>query len=112
MHRYADKFIRYLEIEKGASEHTLTNYNIDLREFSDFLKDKKIESVNYIFIRQFLAYLRDRKLSRASISRRLSCLRSFFKFLVREGFLKGNPLSGVATPKKEKKLPSKKMRRR
>lgn len=105
MQRYVDKFIRYLEVEKEASVHTVSNYTIDLRVFADFLKDKKIEEVDYLFIRQFLAQLRQSKLSRASIGRRLSCLRSFFKFLVREGFLKNNPLTGVATPKKEKRLP-------
>jgi len=105
MHRYVDKFVRYLEIEKEASPHTITNYKIDLREFSDFLSSRQIETVDYLFIRQFLAHLRQKKLSGSSISRRLSCLRSFFKFLVREGLIKNNPLTGVSTPKKGRRLP-------
>jgi tyrosine recombinase XerC len=100
-----DKFIRYLEIEKEASRHTVTNYKIDLREFAAFLGEKDVEGVDYLLIRQFLGHLRHKNLSRASIARSLSCLRSFFKFLVREGLLENNPLSGVSTPKKEKKLP-------
>lgn len=106
MDRYTDKFIRYLEIEKEASSHTIINYQADLKTFFQFLgAGKRIEDVDYLFIRRFLAYLREKRLSRASIARNLSCLRSFFKFLVREGLLKSNPLSGVATPKGEKKLP-------
>jgi len=106
MDRYIDKFIRYLEIEKEASSHTIINYRRDLRIFKEFLGEKKIEDVDYLFIRQFLAHLREKRLSRASIARNLSCMRSFFKFIVREGLLKNNPLSGVATPKKEKRLPA------
>lgn len=105
MQRYIDKFIRYLEIEKGSSRHTIINYKADLRVFTTFSGEKDIGAIDHLFIRQFLAYLRQKNLSRASIARGLSCLRSFFKFLVREGCLKSNPLSGIATPKKEKRLP-------
>jgi len=136
MKRYIDKFIRYLRIEKEASVHTIRNYTIDLSVFAEFLKDKKIEEVDYLTLRKFLAYLRSiRKrgqgqrrgqtitkryqfpgsdpktdpvpffVSKSSIARRLSALRSFFKFLVREGYIKTNPISGLSTPKKEKKLP-------
>jgi tyrosine recombinase XerC len=105
MQRYIDKFIRYLQIEKEASKHTVTNYSIDLKRFSVFLDKRPLESADYLFIRQFLAHLKELNLSKASIARTLSCLRSFFKFLVRDGLLKSNPLSGVATPKKDKKLP-------
>ncbi|MFC1806796.1 tyrosine recombinase XerC [Candidatus Omnitrophota bacterium] len=105
MRRYVDKFIRYLEIEKQASKHTLTNYKIDLKAFESFLDKKRIEDVDYLLLRQFLAHLRQRKLSRSSIARNLSCLRSFFRFMVREGLLKSNPVAGVATPKREARLP-------
>lgn len=105
MQRYVDKFMRYLEIEKGSSRHTIINYKADLKEFGAFLGEKDIEAMDYLFIRQFLAHLRQKKLSRSSVARRLSCLRSFFKFLVREGLIKGNPLSGISTPKREKRLP-------
>ncbi len=106
MQRYVDKFIRYLEIEREVSPHTSLNYRLDLKRFSEFLGKKRIEDVDYIFIRQFLADLRQRNLSRASIARTLSCLRSFFKFLVREMLVKTNPLTGVSTPKKNKLLPN------
>jgi integrase/recombinase XerC len=106
MQRYAEKFLRYLEIEKNASRHTVLNYKADLARFAFFLKDEDIESVDYLFIRRFLSELRKYNLSRASIARTLSALRSFFKFLVRENLIASNPVSGVSTPKKEKKLPN------
>ncbi|MFH1867453.1 MAG: tyrosine recombinase XerC [Candidatus Omnitrophota bacterium] len=105
MKRYVDKFIRYLEIEREASKHTILNYKVDLKTFSSFLGNKELEMVDYLTIRQFLAYLKQKKLARASIARSLSVLRSFFKFLVREGLFKNNPLSGITTPKREKRLP-------
>jgi len=105
MQRYIDKFIRYLEVERDASAHTISNYKVDLKLFAGFLKEKKIEDVDYLFVRQFLAQLRQVNLSRSSIARKLSCLRSFFKFLVREGLLKSNPIAGIATPKRDKRLP-------
>lgn len=105
MQRYVEKFVRYLEIEREASRHTILNYKVDLKRFGFFLGEKELEKVDYLLIRQFLAYMKQKKLSRASIARSLSALRSFFKFLVREGLLKNNPLSGIATPKKEKRLP-------
>ncbi|NQT95523.1 MAG: site-specific integrase, partial [Candidatus Omnitrophica bacterium] len=105
MERYVNKFIRYLEIEREASKHTITNYRKDLKTFEHFLGEKTIEKVDYILIRQFLAHLKEKNLSRASIARTLSCLRSFFKFLVREALVENNPLAGVSTPKRDKKLP-------
>ncbi|UCH12549.1 MAG: tyrosine recombinase XerC [Candidatus Omnitrophota bacterium] len=105
MKRYIDKFIRYLQIERESSVHTIRNYTIDLLVFAEFLKDKKIEEVDYLTLRKFLAYLRSINLSKSSIARKLSALRSFFKFLAREGYIKTNPISGLSTPKKEKKLP-------
>ena len=105
MQRYVDKFLRYLEIEKEVSKHTITNYALDLKLFAAFLGDRSIDSVDYLFIRQFLAHLKQKNFSRATVARILSCLRSFFKFLVREGLVSANPMAGVSTPKKEKRLP-------
>ncbi len=106
MKRYIEKFIRYLQIEKGVSVHTVRNYTIDLMEFSKFLGDKQVETVEYLTLRKFLAHLRSINLNKSSIARRLSCLRSFFRFLIREGYIKTNPISGLSTPKKDRKLPT------
>lgn len=105
MHQYIDKFVRYLEIEKNVSPHTLINYKVDLKGFSSFLGDTALENVDYMFLRKFLAHLKNAQYGKRSIARKLACLRSFFKFLCRDGYLKNNPAAGLATPKLDKKLP-------
>jgi len=103
--RYVHKFINYLEIEKNASGHTVTNYKIDLREFSESIKDKPIEQITHLDVRLFLARMKEKNFARRSIARKMACLRSFFKFLYREGHIKSNPSVSLSTPKIEKKLP-------
>lgn len=105
MNSHVQKFLTFLESEKNASGHTVKNYAIDLREFEIFLDKKKMEEVDYVDIRSFLAVLKDKNYSKSSISRKLACIRSFFKFLAREEVVKVNPSAGIATPKREKKLP-------
>lgn len=106
MERPIGKFIRYLEIEKNYSPHTILNYSHDLRDFGAFLQTVPIEKVDYLTVRKYLVVLKERQLSNRSISRKLSSLRSFFKFLVREGHLKDNPMTSLSTPKQNKHLPS------
>jgi len=103
--RYIEKFIRYLEIEKNYSGHTILNYRLDLEGFKDFLKDAPIEGVDYLCLRRYLARLKEENLASRSIARKLSALRSFFKFLTREGFLKVNPALSLYSPKIDKHLP-------
>ena len=105
LERYIQKFITYLEIEKNASIYTLINYKIDLKEFNQSLKQKPLENISHIDVRLFLAHMKERNLSKRSIARKMSCLRSFFKFLCREGYIKANPASSLRTPKLQKKLP-------
>src|SRR5262245_21448440 len=100
-----EKFIKYLETEKNASPHTLKNYAIDLKEFANHLNSKPIQDVTYLDIRAFLALLKDKNYSKSSVSRKLACIRSCFKFLVRENIIKTNPALNIATPKREKRLP-------
>ncbi len=106
MNKRVEDFLSFLATEKGASEHTTKNYGIDLREFVKFIEEKEFQTLTYLDIRSFLAFLKTREYSKSSISRKLACLRSFFKYLVRENILAQNPASGIATPKKEKRLPS------
>ncbi len=103
--RYIEKFIRYLEIEKNASKYTVLNYSIDLRSLKDFLKDEPIEKVDYITLRRYLAYLKEKNLSKVSIARKIAAIRSFFRFLCREGYVKTNPATSLSIPKREKHLP-------
>ena len=105
MDRYIGKFLRYLEIEKGASPHTITNYLIDLRRFRDFLNDESLESVDHLTLRKFLAHIKSHGYSKATMARKLASIRSFFKFLCRDGYLKSNPAKAMHSPKLDKKLP-------
>ena len=101
-------FIAKLEHEKGFSEHTLRAYHKDLLQFDNFLKAEKrssLESVNHLLLRRFLAVLRSKNYSKTTIARKLASIRSFFKFLIREGELVANPFEMLRTPKQDKKLP-------
>ena len=89
-------------------ELTLTAYSKDLNAFFLFLKKEfinKIEDVDYYVLRSFLSYLYGKYTSKASIERKISSLRSFFKFLFAKGCISDNPASLLKTPKKEKKYP-------
>lgn len=103
--QYLDKFVRFLEIERNSSPHTITNYKVDLVGFMDFAGDIDIARIDYLLLRKFLAHLRAVQYDKRSIARKLACLRSFFKFLCRDGYLKTNPALGLATPKLDRKLP-------
>ena len=108
-------FLDYLTYEKNASQNTVTSYRDDLESFTGFLCNDyltigrdllDLRRVDHLAIRSYLAFLARRKLSRSSTARHLSALRSFFKYLMREGVVEVNPARSVATPKREKHLPS------
>ena len=87
MNTRVEDFLNYLATEKGASEHTTKNYGIDLREFVKFIAEKSLKDLKdltYLNIREFLALLKTHEYSKSSISRKLACLRSFFKYLVKK----------------------------
>ena len=101
-----DRFLKYLEAEKNASPHTIKNYRSDLIEFFRFVGKCSLHEINYLSIRKFLAHLKEQAFLRSTVSRKLACLKSFFKYLTREQVLSSNPASGIATPKRERRLPS------
>ena len=105
MKPFISQFLSYLEIEKNYSDHTLSNYEVDLQEFSEFLGKVTPMQVDYPLLRRYLANLRARELKSRSVARKLSCLRSFFKFLQREGVVQSNPANLVVSPKLDKPLP-------
>lgn len=105
MERHIDKFLRYLEIEKNSSPHTILNYKLDLKEAFEFLKGVDLEKIDYILIRKYLAHMKEKQLTARSVARKLSSLRSFFRFLVRDGYLKNNPAEAISSPKLDKYLP-------
>jgi len=107
LRRHIAAFLEALR-NRAVSEHTLGSYESDLRDFESFLqlRNGTFESVDHIFIRDFLGHLYERDLKKTSIARKLACLRTFFKFLVRERRLKTNPAELVSSPRLPKKLPS------
>ncbi len=105
MDKWIRNFLDFLDAEKNASPHTVKNYAIDLREFCQAVPKKSPEDMTYLDIRSFLAMLKERSYSRSSISRKLACIRSFFKYLTRENVLQANPAVDISTPKREKRLP-------
>lgn len=105
MNDYIKKFISYLEVEKNYSQHTVLNYCLDLEEFFNFIEKTSIEKVDYIYLRRFLSQLRSKEHRPRTVSRKLSSLRSFFRFLQREGIVKDNPTSLLQSPKLDKPLP-------
>jgi len=108
MDKIISKFIEYLEYEKGYSKKTIISYEKDLELFNTYLKDNKITNINnidYNTIRKYLSHLHDKKYEASSISRKISTLRSFFKYNLKEKNIKNNPMTLISNPKKEKKLP-------
>jgi integrase/recombinase XerC len=104
-HRYLD----YLNAEQNASRYTVRNYTTDLLDFFRFLTEQKIESltqVNRHTLRDYLSLLSDEGFVKASIARKLSAIRSFYRYLVREEIIATNPITGTSSPKLDKRLPS------
>ncbi len=104
MNSYIQQFLRYLEIEKGVSPHTLRAYGKDLKAFSNHVKSK-VEDIELNDIRGFVAEEINSGHKKTTAGRRLAAVRSFLKFLYREGYIKSNPAKLVPTPKLPKMLP-------
>lgn len=104
-------YIHHLRVERNVSPHTIRNYQSDLLQFRDYLKGGNAEAavdvktVDALRIRGFLAALYEREKQKSSIARKLSAVRSFYKFLAKLGVLKANPAATVSAPKLDKKLP-------
>ncbi|HIU64717.1 MAG TPA: tyrosine recombinase XerC [Candidatus Avacidaminococcus intestinavium] len=103
------EFLNYLALEKNCSELTIINYETDIQLFKEFLTKRLItftwQDISVLDIRAYLTYLDDKKYARRTIARRISSLRSFYKYLVRENVVGVNPFVGVKTPKLDKRLP-------
>jgi len=104
MKEHIDNFIRYLEVQRDASQHTLRAYRKDLEEFSSFVK-KQAEEVELIDVRGFIAHQIRDGLSKTTVGRRLASIRSFLRFLQKEGYINSNPAKLVSTPKAQRPLP-------
>ena len=100
-----EEFLRYLLIDKGYSNNTITSYKEDLEKFLEFNKNKKINEINNSDLKEYVKYLNKENLNEKSISRNISCLKSFYKFLVIEKYINNNPSDSVAMPKLKRNLP-------
>jgi len=108
MNDLIEEFLSYLSVERGLSGNTLVSYRRDLAKFFDYLKSRRIASPERItrqMITSFMLAEKDRGLSANSVSRGLACLKTFFKFLVRENKIKEDVTSVIESPKLWKKLP-------
>ncbi|MBQ7232768.1 MAG: tyrosine recombinase XerC [Bacillales bacterium] len=106
---YVQAFLHEIKFERNYSELTITNYRKDILQFLTFLETEAIPSyidVGMIEIRNFLQILYTKNYKRATIARKISALRSFYKFLLKEGVVKKNPFLTVSLPKKEIRLPN------
>lgn len=122
MSSYLDQFMDYLRVEKGVSIHTLSAYGRDITQFITYLRQEKglmpvgrrsrpgrqekfLSKVTHLHLRAYLAYLKEREYTPASINRKLASLRSFFRYLCRKRGLKVNPVLALSSPKLGKRLP-------
>ena len=103
-----DEFLTHLKVGSHYSVHTIESYGLDLRQFLQFLEEEsisRIEDIDHLALRRYLAHLKETALAKSSISRKIACLRTFFKFLCKQGFLNENPILGIVSPRREKRLP-------
>jgi integrase/recombinase XerC len=104
-------FIQYLEAEKNASEHTISNYLIDIRQYCEIVWGEDAQapfnwkSADRFSARKFLVFFQKLEMAPTTTGRKLSALRSFYKFLMREEYVEQNPFSGLSLPKKGNYLP-------
>ncbi len=108
MHERA--YYTYLEFQKRYSAHTITAYRNDIEQFVFYLKSSfdinDVLTVTHVHIRSWIVHLMQNKITPRSINRKLSCLNSLYKFLIRRKIVKVNPLRKVQGPKESKRLPS------
>jgi len=102
-------FLDYLKYEKRYSVHTITSYTNDLQDFFDFIEIQfgtvELSAIDLNMVRSWLAGLKDKKFTSKSINRKISTLRSFFKYQMRTGVLTASPAAQVITPKISRRLP-------
>jgi len=111
MTREVAAFLRYLDRERNASPHTIRAYAADLGQFQAHVAEEigraaKLEEVDHLVIRAFLARLHRTGVKKVSAARKLATLRTFFRYLCREGILERNPARALLSPRMERKIPT------
>ena len=107
MHK--EKFLHYLKHEKRYSVHTLLSYSTDLKQFTNFLSSefsvKSIRKVNFQLVRSWIAKLLNENISARSVNRKITTLKTYFRFLIREDVINQSPMQKIISPKTSKRLP-------
>ena len=101
-------YLAYLKNELNFSNNTIDNYQLDLADFFSFVEKSNIDylNINRYQVREYLKYLDEKKLKNSTIARRISCLRSFYNYLLLQGLVKTNIFRNIRNPKIERKLPN------
>ncbi len=108
-----NKFLQYLQVVKNSSDHTIRNYSMDLEQLKEFVLSMRVEKEDLLLpaidkrvLRNYLAHLSSKGSTKRTILRRVSSLRSFFKYLLKEKLLTVNPMEEIESPKLEKTIPT------
>ena len=107
MEKEIDRFIEYLKYQRNYSDFTCNNYKKDLNEYNSFILSNKInyKNMDYNEAKEYVIYLNKKSDAKSTISRKLSSLRTFYKYLVLNNKVESNPFLLVSSPKKEKRIP-------
>ena len=104
------RFSDHLKFEKMYSAHTVRSYHDDLTQFNDYLETQfggmKLRDISAPVVRSWLASMKQHKMTARTITRKISTLKSFYKFMMRSGVVAKSPMTGIVSPKLAKKLPS------
>ncbi|SDL74584.1 integrase/recombinase XerC [Catalinimonas alkaloidigena] len=103
-----DSFLEFLQFEKRYSEHTLLSYRNDLTQFEQHLQDttrRTLEQADYYDVRAWMVKLISTGIAASSVGRKMACLRSFYKYLLKESAIRENPMQRIKSPKIKKKVP-------
>ncbi|MBI3219720.1 MAG: tyrosine-type recombinase/integrase [Bacteroidetes bacterium] len=104
-----ESFLKYLQFEKRYSPKTVISYETDLTQFEQFLSEHydgaKAQEANYGLVRSWIVQLVEQKLGATSVNRKIACLRSYYKFLMRQGLIEKDPMQKIKVLKSPKKLP-------
>ena len=108
-HSSIQGFLDYLKFQKRYSEHTILSYQNDLSVFFHFIELKfeetSVQQINASFVRTWLASLKEQGMESKTINRKISSLKSFFKYQMKQGVLQSSPMATIVSPKQKKRLP-------
>ncbi|MBA3971091.1 MAG: site-specific integrase, partial [Bacteroidetes bacterium] len=109
MNSSRDSFLQYLQFEKRLSPHTVVAYGGDLDQFTSFLHNSYnihvVSEINHTVIRSWIVDLIERKITPRSVNRKVTTLKTFYKYLLRQGVVAENPMLKILSPRVSKKLP-------